>query len=77
MAFKGFHIPVNLSHFWRYMKEAYTTDIFRLTCPSDQEIVDNWAAKIETTPLTDAKLKEHIIDTWPTFSAKTSGLSKK
>lgn len=44
-ALKNFDIPSDLVHLWSYMKQAYSTDVFKKTCPSDFEIVTVWSQK--------------------------------
>ncbi|KAH7722139.1 EXL-1 protein [Aphelenchoides avenae] len=50
-ALKDFEIPVDLFGVWRYLREAYATDVFRKSCPSDQEIVLYWADRKDTPDL--------------------------
>ena len=42
---KGWTIPASYTGLWRYMKNAYDSDVFRQTCPSDQEICNFWIAR--------------------------------
>ncbi|XP_076451329.1 chloride intracellular channel exl-1-like [Babylonia areolata] len=67
-AFKDFRIPPQLTSLWRYLAAAYASDTFRKTCPSDQEIVHHWSEKRETTPLPEAKRKNFMLDSDPTFT---------
>ncbi|CAH1772532.1 unnamed protein product [Owenia fusiformis] len=46
-AFKNFEIPSEFTALWRYLNNAYSCETFKLTCPSDQEIVHHWTVKPE------------------------------
>jgi len=48
---KGFEIPAQLRGLWRYLAAAYETPAFRNSCPSDQEIVEQWQSKPECPSL--------------------------
>ncbi|XP_074654844.1 chloride intracellular channel protein 2-like [Tubulanus polymorphus] len=57
-AYKDFEIPAEFRALWRYLKNAYETDTFQKSCPSDQEIVYYWSEKPETPQLpTEAAVK--------------------
>ena len=56
-AFKDFEIPDMMVGVWSYLATAYSTDLFRKTCPSDQEIVYHWSSKPEL-PLLSAEKKQ-------------------
>ena len=44
---KGYEIPANLTGLWGYLKAAYASQIFRNTCPSDEEITLHWMERTE------------------------------
>lgn len=67
-AFKDFTIPARLTALWRYLGNAYTSETFRRTCPSDQQIVHHWSEKKETTPLPTSKKQKYMLDAPPVFS---------
>ena len=46
-AYKDFDIPKEFRGVWQYLANAYHYDVFRKTCPSDQEIVYHWMCKPE------------------------------
>ncbi|XP_014666232.1 PREDICTED: chloride intracellular channel protein 2-like [Priapulus caudatus] len=59
-ALKGFDIPATLTHLWRYLGNAYASDVFKKTCPSDYEIAFAWSQKPGIPRLTakrEAELK--------------------
>lgn len=44
--YKGFTIPTKLKHLWMYLKGAYETEAFCISCPFDQEIVVHYQSKV-------------------------------
>ncbi|XP_055357734.1 chloride intracellular channel exl-1-like [Paramacrobiotus metropolitanus] len=44
---KGYEIPEKFEGVWNYLKAAYATDVFRDSCPSDEEIILHWMDKTE------------------------------
>ena len=54
-AFKNFDIPATMKGLWRYLRNAYDSQVFTLTCPSDQEIVYHWQSKPECPALSKEK----------------------
>lgn len=40
-----FEIPEKLFYVWRYLYEAYKTDAFQKTCPTDQDIIKHYEMK--------------------------------
>ena len=54
-AYKDFDIPAYMKGLWSYLATAYSTDLFRKTCPSDQEIVYHWSSKPELSLLSREK----------------------
>lgn len=54
-AFMDFEIPDQLHGLWQYLANAYGYDVFRKTCPSDQEIVYHWQCKPEVHRLPKEK----------------------
>lgn len=50
-ALKGFEISAKLKNLWMYLARSYSDDVFKQTCPADQEIVVHWAEKPETKNL--------------------------
>ncbi|KAK2189836.1 hypothetical protein NP493_96g13059 [Ridgeia piscesae] len=67
-AVKDFTIPVEFRGLWRYLANAYEYDVFRQTCPSDQEIIYHWLSKPEVAPLPKAKEHLHLTDGGPRYS---------
>ena len=65
-AIKGFEIPAELKGLLRYLASAYDYDVFRQTCPSDQEIIYHWLNKPEVAPL--PKERAHLTDGAPRHS---------
>ncbi len=57
--FKDLEIPSELRGLWRYLANAYESDVFKQTCPSDQEIVYHWISKPELPRLSKAKEHEY------------------
>lgn len=45
-ALKGLEIPTEYRNLWRYLQHAYQTEIFRKSCPSDEEIIYVWGQKV-------------------------------
>lgn len=48
---KHFDIPSDYCGIWRYLNNAYNSDIFQKACPPDQEIVLHWASRPDTPGL--------------------------
>ncbi|ELU12613.1 hypothetical protein CAPTEDRAFT_90320 [Capitella teleta] len=67
-AFKDFDIPPELVGIWRYLHTAYCFDIFRQTCPSDQEIVYHWLSKPELPRLTKEKAIFYSTESSPRYA---------
>ena len=67
-AFKDFEIPSSFSGLWRYLDNAYSSDIFRQTCPSDQEIVYHWQCKPECPRLSKEKQNLYSPEGRPRYS---------
>ena len=45
---KNFKIPYKFKHLWEYLGNAYETDAFQKSCPSDKEIILHWSkSKLE------------------------------
>jgi len=49
-AYKNFEIPTELTHVWRYLKDAYETDAFQESCPADREIITHYNLKVLQGP---------------------------
>jgi glutathione S-transferase len=54
-AYKGYEFPHEFKYLWRYLHNAYQSDIFRKTCPSDQEIIYHWIDKADSAKLRKAE----------------------
>lgn len=67
-ALKGFEIPAQLHGLWRYLAAAYETPSFRNSCPSDQEIVEQWQSKPECPSLSKASAALYSTDRPPRYS---------
>merc|ERR550532_3530129 len=67
-AFKDFDIPAEFRGLFRYLAEAYDCDIFKQTCPSDQEIVHHWLSKPELPRLSKDKAAFYSTDAKPRYS---------
>ena len=63
-AVKGFDIPAEFKGLWRYLGNAYASEVFRQTCPSDSEILYHWLNKPELPKLQKDWEKEylHLVD---------------
>lgn len=48
---RDFVIPAEFAGVWRYLNNAYNTEIFQKACPPDQEIVLHWASRPDTPGL--------------------------
>ena len=63
--FVDFHIPEEMTHLWRYIREMYQLDAFTQSCPADQVHTNNqlFVYKIcfkKNSPLTVGSLTHHI-----------------
>ena len=58
-AYKDFDIPPEFTGLWQYLANAYSYDVFRKTCPSDQEIVHHWSSKPELPRLPKDKEQQY------------------
>jgi hypothetical protein len=67
-ALKNFEIPAHLRGLWRYLAAAYDTPAFRNSCPSDQEIVEQWQSKPECPSLSRAAAVLYSTDAAPRYS---------
>lgn len=56
---KGWDIPASYTGLWRYLKNAYESDVFRQTCPSDQEICNFWLSKTDLSPQRPRSIGDH------------------
>uniref|UniRef100_A0A7E4V0B7 Chloride intracellular channel protein n=1 Tax=Panagrellus redivivus TaxID=6233 RepID=A0A7E4V0B7_PANRE len=54
-ALKNVEVPVDLHALWRYLDAAYNNDVFRKSCPSDQEIILYWAERSDSTTFPPSK----------------------
>ncbi|XP_076445171.1 chloride intracellular channel Clic-like [Babylonia areolata] len=45
-AYMDFDLPVELTAIWKYLAEAYKTEAFRSTMPSDQDIIFHYEKKV-------------------------------
>lgn len=67
-ALKNMEFPASMKGIWTYLKNAYDAEVFRKSCPSDQEIVNHWASKQETPSLTDEAKRFYNTETEPRFT---------
>ena len=67
-AFKDFDIPADLTGLWGYLHNAYNYDVFRQTCPSDQEIIHHWLNKPELPKLPKATEHHLLSSAEPRYS---------
>ncbi len=67
-AFKEFDIPDEFTALWSYLCNAYHYDVFRKTCPSDQEIVYHWQNKPELATLPKDKQLQYSSSGTPRYS---------
>ncbi|KAI0988760.1 hypothetical protein GJ496_003341 [Pomphorhynchus laevis] len=44
--YKGFIIPTELADLWNYIQRAYNLQVFRVSCPFDQDIVVHYQNKV-------------------------------
>lgn len=54
-AYEGFDIPEEFEAIWRYLAEAYKTEAFRSTMPSDQDIIYHYEKKARSKPVQRSK----------------------
>ncbi|CAI4232181.1 unnamed protein product [Auanema sp. JU1783] len=54
-ALKDYDFPSDLTHVKRYLNNGYQLDMFRTSCPCDQEIILHWIDRPGTTPICSAK----------------------
>ncbi|KAF1764398.1 hypothetical protein GCK72_004345 [Caenorhabditis remanei] len=64
---KNYEIPSELSHVLDYLKAGYDTEMFRLSCPSDQEIIIHWT-ELKDTPNLSAKDRAKLVRDEPVYS---------
>lgn len=67
-AFVGFEIPLELTNIWRYLHTAYAARIFRVSCPTDQEIIHYWGEYPNLPPLSAANRKKYSIKAAPFYT---------
>ena len=77
--FVDFHIPEEMTHLWRYIREMYQLDAFTQSCPADQVYTNNqlFVYKIcfqKNSPLTVGSLTHHIDHTKYAFLSKVKQL---
>ena len=65
---KGLDTPMDYKGLWRYMATAYSSDVFRQTCPSDQEILHHWTSKPEVTRIPKDLESKYMGHTEPIYS---------
>ncbi|CAB3404471.1 unnamed protein product [Caenorhabditis bovis] len=66
-ALKNYTFPVELAKVREYMKNGYDEEIFRLSCPSDQEIILHWSER-KDAPSLSSKEKARLVREQPTYS---------
>lgn len=64
---KNYEIPADLTHVLEYLKSGYDTEMFRLSCPSDQEIILHWT-ELKDTPTLSAKDRAKLVRDEPVYS---------
>jgi chloride intracellular channel protein 2 len=72
-AVRDFDIPAELTGVWRYLKNMYAYDVFRSTCPSDQEIVNHWTVKPELPRMSKQKAQYYSTEGAPRHSFDVPG----
>ncbi|KAA3678870.1 uncharacterized protein DEA37_0000478 [Paragonimus westermani] len=59
--YRGFHIPDTMTHVWTYLANLYKLDAFRVSCPSDKDILMHYLERIYDKDLSQlAKRKRQI-----------------
>ena len=76
-AFKNFEFPEDLTFLWRYLGRCYESDVFRKTCPSDQEVVHHWTTKPELSKLGMEKELLYSTETPPRYSHQIPDSAKE
>lgn len=66
-AYKNFEISTELSHIWRYLRDAYASDAFTESCPADREIISQYDNKASCRPRIAAG-KSQLMGETRTFS---------
>uniref|UniRef100_A0A8R1IEC1 Chloride intracellular channel protein n=1 Tax=Caenorhabditis japonica TaxID=281687 RepID=A0A8R1IEC1_CAEJA len=66
-ALKNYNIPTDLTHLIAYIRAGYETDQFRLSCPSDQDIILHWC-ELKDTPNLTAKDRAKLVRDEPVYS---------
>uniref|UniRef100_A0A1I7U7N6 [Histone H3]-lysine(27) N-trimethyltransferase n=1 Tax=Caenorhabditis tropicalis TaxID=1561998 RepID=A0A1I7U7N6_9PELO len=66
-ALKNYDIPSDLTHLLEYLKSGYDTEMFRLSCPSDQEIILHWT-DLKDTPTLSAKERAKMVRDEPVYT---------
>lgn len=66
-ALKNYGIPPELTYLLNYLRAGYETDIFRLSCPSDQEIILHWT-DLKDTPKLTVKERAKLVRDEPVYS---------
>lgn len=70
---KGLDFPVEYKGLWRYLANAYEGDVFRQTCPSDQEILHHWLNKPEVTRIPKDMEVKYLGNNEATYSLDVPG----
>lgn len=66
-ALKNYDIPSELSHVLAYLKAGYETEMFRLSCPSDQDIILHWC-ELKDTPNLSSKERAKLVRDEPVYT---------
>ncbi|PIC44670.1 hypothetical protein B9Z55_004961 [Caenorhabditis nigoni] len=66
-ALKNYEFPSDLTYLWDYLKSGYDLEMFRLSCPSDQEIILHWT-ELKDTPNLSAKERAKLVRDEPIYS---------
>ncbi|CAI2334263.1 unnamed protein product [Caenorhabditis sp. 36 PRJEB53466] len=66
-ALKNYDIPSDLTHVIAYLRAGYETEMFRLSCPSDQDIILHWC-ELKDTPNLSAKERAKLVRDEPAYS---------
>lgn len=66
-ALKNYEIPSELTNVLEYLKSGYSTEMFRGSCPSNQEIILHWT-DLKDTPNLSSKERAKMVREEPAYS---------
>merc|ERR1719278_1732392 len=58
--FVDFHIPEEMTHLWRYIREMYQLDAFTQSCPADQDIIHMYKMQQQLGSFAKHKSREEL-----------------